>query len=111
MHAVTIETRPSFCRLCHNACAILVEVEGGKAVRVTGDRSNPLFAGYTLRDDIAKDAARMLLLINIRADEPRKVVTYFEVVKEKAPELILSFDQLLAIGKAYRQINEYERAA
>jgi anaerobic selenocysteine-containing dehydrogenase len=47
MHAVTIETRPSFCRLCHNACAILVEVEGGKAVRVTGDRSNPLFAGYT----------------------------------------------------------------
>ncbi len=37
-------------------------------------------------------------------------VTYFEVVKEKAPELILTFDQLLSIGKAYREINEYERA-
>jgi prepilin-type processing-associated H-X9-DG protein len=71
----------------------------------------PLFAGYTLRDDIAKDAARMLLLANIHASEPRKIVTYFEVVKEKAPELILTFDQLLAIGKAYREINEYERAA
>jgi len=70
----------------------------------------PLFAGYTLRDDVAKDAARMLLLINIRADEPRKIVQYFEVVKEKAPELILTFEQLLAIGKAYRDINEYERA-
>jgi tetratricopeptide (TPR) repeat protein len=70
----------------------------------------PLFAGYTLRDDIAKDAARMLLLVNIHANEPRKIVTYFEVVKEKAPELILSFEQLLAIGQAYRQINEYERA-
>ena len=52
----------------------------------------------------------MLLLINIRAEQPRKIVQYFEVVKEKAPELVLSFDQLLAIGKAYRDINEYERA-
>ncbi len=52
----------------------------------------------------------MLLLINIRDDEPRKIVQYFEVVKEKAPELVLTFDQLLAIGKAYRDINEYERA-
>jgi len=75
-----------------------------------GEALEPLFAGYTLRDDVAKDAARMLLLINIRADQARKVVTYFEVVKEKAPELILTFDQLLAIGKAYREINEYERA-
>ncbi len=70
----------------------------------------PLFAAYTLRDDVAKDAARMLLLINIRDYNPRKVVQYFEVVKEKAPELIVSFDDLLVIGRAYRDINEHERA-
>ncbi len=70
----------------------------------------PLFAAYTLRDDIAKDAARMLLFANIRLEQPRKIVQYFEVVKDKAPELLLSFDQLMAIGKAYREINEYERA-
>jgi tetratricopeptide (TPR) repeat protein len=70
----------------------------------------PLFAGYTLRDDVAKDAARMLLLINISNYDPRKVVEYFEAVKEKAPELVLSFEQLLQIGRAYRDINEYERA-
>jgi tetratricopeptide (TPR) repeat protein len=70
----------------------------------------PLYSAYTLRDDVVKDAARMLLLINIREAQSRKIVQYFEVVKEKAPELILSFDQLLAIGKAYRDINEYERA-
>jgi tetratricopeptide (TPR) repeat protein len=75
-----------------------------------GEALEPLFAGYTLRDDVAKDASRMLLLVNIRGGEARKVVTYFEVVKEKAPELILTFEQLLAIGKAYREINEYERA-
>ncbi len=31
-----------------------------------GAALEPLFAGYTLRDDVAKDAARMLLLINIK---------------------------------------------
>ncbi|MFO0889672.1 MAG: tetratricopeptide repeat protein [Isosphaeraceae bacterium] len=70
----------------------------------------PLFATYTLRDDVAKDASRMLLLIGIKEYDARKVVQYFEVVKEKSPELVLGFDQLLTIGKAYRDINEYERA-
>ncbi len=77
---------------------------------LAGEALEPLFGGYTLRDDIAKDAARMLLLINIKEEQPRKIVTYFEVVKEKAPELILTFNQLLVIGKAYREIKEYERA-
>ena len=52
----------------------------------------------------------MLLVINIREGQPRKIVQYFEVVKEKSPELFLGFDQLLAIGAAYRDIKEYERA-
>jgi uncharacterized protein YfaS (alpha-2-macroglobulin family)/TolA-binding protein len=77
---------------------------------LASDALEPLFAGYTLRDDIAKDAASMLLLVNISLKEPRKIIQYFEVVKEKAPELILSFEQLMAIGRAYREINEYERA-
>ena len=75
-----------------------------------GEALEPLFTAYTLQDNVAKDAARMLLLINIQENQPRKIVTYFEVVKEKAPELILTFSQLMAIGRAYREINEYERA-
>jgi tetratricopeptide (TPR) repeat protein len=78
--------------------------------REAGAALEPLFSGYTLRDDVARSAAAMLLLINIQEDQARKIVQYFEVVKEKAPELILTFDQLVAIGKAYRDINEYERA-
>src|SRR4029077_1126302 len=62
--------------------------EAGRTALAAGPLEE-LFAGYTLRDDIAKDAARMLLLINIDQDQPRKVVQYFEVVKEKAPELVL----------------------
>src|SRR5581483_8863799 len=70
----------------------------------------PLFAAYTLNDAIARDAARMLLLINIRDYHARKVVQYFEVVKEKAPELVVKFDDLRVVGRAYRDIGEYERA-
>ncbi len=75
-----------------------------------GEALEPLFAGYSLQENIAKDASRMLLLIAIRESQPRKIVQYFEVVKEKSPELFLTFDQLMAIGTAYRDIKEYERA-
>lgn len=69
-----------------------------------------LFNDWTLRDDVAKDSARMRLLVNIAGGDARKVVRDFEVVKERSPELILTFDQLQAIGKAYRDIDEHERA-
>jgi TolA-binding protein len=69
-----------------------------------------LWSAYTLRDDVAKDAARMLLVIHIKDDNPRKVVQYFEVLKEKAPELVVPFDQIKVVGRAYADIGEHERA-
>jgi len=41
------ETHPSICRFCHASCAILVDVEDGRAVRVRGDKKNPIYHGYT----------------------------------------------------------------
>ncbi len=41
------EIYPSICRFCHANCAILVEVEDGVPVRVTGDRENPAYHGFT----------------------------------------------------------------
>jgi len=83
--------------------------DDGKLAAASGPLEE-LFTAYTLRDDVAKEAARMLLLVNIKEYSARKVVLYFEVVKEKVPELVVSFDDLLVIGRAYRDINEYERA-
>lgn len=37
----------SFCRLCLNGCAIKVEVEDNVAVRITGDKDNPVYRGFT----------------------------------------------------------------
>ena len=41
-----VETRPSYCRFCFNACAMLVDVEDGVPVAVRGDKSNPVYRGY-----------------------------------------------------------------
>lgn len=40
------ETVPSFCRFCHSGCAILVDVEDGRPLRVRGDRENPAYRGF-----------------------------------------------------------------
>src|SRR5439155_15514380 len=69
-----------------------------------------LWGAYALRDDVAKDAARMLLVVHIKDYQPRKVVQYFEVLKEKAPELVVPFDQIRVVGRAYADIGEHERA-
>lgn len=37
----------SFCRLCLNGCALIVEVEDNVAVRVGGDKNNPVYRGFT----------------------------------------------------------------
>ncbi len=52
--AMTVETRRSFCRVCHAACPIDVDVDlndaslpGGRVVAVRGVMEDPLFEGYT----------------------------------------------------------------
>ncbi len=69
-----------------------------------------LFGGYGLNDATAKDAARMLLTIHIKDYQPRKVVQDFEILREKGPELIIPFDEVQVVGRAYRDIGEFERA-
>lgn len=44
---VVTETKNSICRVCTAHCQILVEVEGGRAVKVFGDPESEFFGGYT----------------------------------------------------------------
>ena len=84
--------------------------DAGRLAAAAGSLED-LFGGYTLRDDVLKDTARMLLEAAIAAKaDPDKVVKFFEVLKEKAPELVLPFDRIAAVGRAYRAIGESERA-
>ena len=41
------EIRKSICRFCHASCAIEVEIENGKPVKVIGDKNNPIYHGFS----------------------------------------------------------------
>ncbi|MDA0338372.1 MAG: molybdopterin-dependent oxidoreductase [Proteobacteria bacterium] len=41
------EVHTAICRFCHSFCGIKVTVEDGKAVKVIGDKDNPMYFGYT----------------------------------------------------------------
>ncbi|MFQ6039969.1 MAG: MG2 domain-containing protein [Candidatus Poribacteria bacterium] len=59
-----------------------------------------------------RELARMLLWM--RAEEEyynaRKIVEYFEILRERFPELYIPFDKILVVGRAYRDMEEFERA-
>ncbi len=44
---MTVETKRTFCRFCHANCAMLVDIEDGRAITVRGDPEDPMFGGYT----------------------------------------------------------------
>jgi len=70
-----------------------------------------LFEQFRLDPNPYKDTAKMLMYIAIAENNSRDIVQYFEILKEKYPDLVISFEDIVRVGKAYRDIGEYERAA
>lgn len=66
--------------------------------------------GSELRDEMLATAAGKLLFLAIDRGTPNEVVRYFEVLKEKNPSLNIPFEKVLSVGRAYRSLEEYERA-
>ncbi len=63
-----------------------------------------------LRDNILSETAKTLLYANIDRKNARDIVRYFEILKEKNPQLYVPFQQVLVVGGAYRELGELERA-
>ncbi|MBI2192793.1 MAG: tetratricopeptide repeat protein [Planctomycetes bacterium] len=59
-----------------------------------------------------REVARMLLWIYTSEGyyDARRIVERFEVLRERYPDLYIPFDKILLVGKAYRDIGEFERA-
>lgn len=59
-----------------------------------------------------KDVIPKLLWIRSLKEhyDARKLVEYFEILKEIYPDLFIPFQKILTIGKAYHDLGEYERA-
>lgn len=65
----------------------------------------------TLRDDVLRETAEMLLYAAIAREDAPRIVRSFEILREKSPELTIPFAQVVVVGRAYRELGEFERAA
>ena len=59
-----------------------------------------------------RELARMLLWIYTTPEfyDAKRIVAMFEVLRERHPDLVIPFDRILVVGRAYRDIGEFERA-
>lgn len=63
-----------------------------------------------LRERPLVETAHRLLQMAVTDTDPEPIVEYFEVIKEKDPSITIPFEEVVAIGEAYRALNEHERA-
>ncbi|MDB5336303.1 MAG: hypothetical protein JWN70_1922 [Planctomycetaceae bacterium] len=68
-----------------------------------------LFKAYKL-SDIYGEVVQMLFQTSLSANRPADIVQYFETIKEKLPEVEVSFENILKVAESYRELGEYERS-
>lgn len=81
----------------------------GELVRA-GELLAPLASGLVLRSSTARELAEMMLIVAIDAGEARAVVRWFEELKDRAPDFVVPFDAIRAVGSAYSELGEHELA-
>ncbi len=70
-----------------------------------------LLAGdWIVRDDPYRQSVRMLLTCALRRDAAEAIVNYFEILKEKYPELFIPYDEIVRVADAYSRTGQHERA-
>lgn len=65
---------------------------------------------HHLRDDKFKQVARMMMFLGIDRGDARVVVRFFEELKDRYADLVIPFDKIVAVGKSYLDIGEFEAA-
>jgi anaerobic selenocysteine-containing dehydrogenase len=86
------EQRLQMCRICTNGCPIVVDVEGGRVVRVRGDADNPVYQGYLcpkgrVLPDLHNDPDRVLHPLRRTDDGSFQRVELDDAVAEIASRL------------------------
>ncbi|MDB5385050.1 MAG: hypothetical protein JWM11_696 [Planctomycetaceae bacterium] len=91
------------------------DYEFGKRYFAKGDYAKAdmhlsrLFKKYKL-SDIYGEVVQILFQTSLEAKRFADVVQYFEIIKEKLPDVEVSFENILKVADAYREIGEYERS-
>ena len=57
-----------------------------------------------------KESVTLLFQASMELDAHSETVRFFEIIKERFPDVELTFEQILNVAGAYREISEYERS-
>jgi len=69
-----------------------------------------LVSKWELNAEPYEKAVETLLAANIERSDPNRIVKYFELIYEKYPKKVLTFEQTLRVASAYEQLREFERS-
>lgn len=69
-----------------------------------------LFKDYRLNNGTYQTVVRLLFQVALELNRDDEIVAYFEIVKEKFPEVEIDFPSILKVASAYRELGEYERS-
>ncbi|HEX7375938.1 MAG TPA: tetratricopeptide repeat protein, partial [Pirellulales bacterium] len=65
---------------------------------------------WQLQPKSYQESARMLLDVYLELGVDAEIVRWFELVKEKWPDVEMSFEKIVRVGAAYDKLGEYERS-
>ncbi|MGH7202702.1 MAG: hypothetical protein ACREJB_19000, partial [Planctomycetaceae bacterium] len=70
----------------------------------------PLFQDYRLQENVYQEVVQLLFRAALETGRNDATVRYFEIIKEKYPEVEIDFESILKVAAAYRELGEYERS-
>ncbi|MCB9853292.1 MAG: outer membrane protein assembly factor BamD [Phycisphaerales bacterium] len=65
---------------------------------------------WVIHDKYYEEVVRMLLTCALKRDDDSAIVDNFEILKERFPEVIVPFDEIVRVGDAYAKTGQHERA-
>ncbi|MAG92463.1 MAG: hypothetical protein CMJ48_01750, partial [Planctomycetaceae bacterium] len=90
--------------------------EYGKRYHERGDHAQTaqhltdLFENWQLKDEVYQQVVRMLFESSLVIEKDDAIVEYFEIIKERYPDVELDYTSILRVAAAYRTLGEYERS-
>lgn len=67
------------------------------------------FDNYKVREEPAKATAQRLFDIALKRGDAKRTVRFFEVLRERFPDHVVPFADIVRVAKAYREVGEPER--
>ena len=69
-----------------------------------------LFNGWQLQENVYQQVVQLLFASSLELDKDSAIVEFFEIIKERYPNVELPYSSILRVGSAYRKLGEYERS-